>query len=78
LCHEQIVINPIKEFREIDIYRNTATLLDDVFNLFYRLLPIAIWPKSEAIVREVGIEDGRKDLGNGLLNNTITDGCPSL
>ena len=43
------MIDSVKEFRQIDIHRKAATFLDDVANLLYRLLPISIWPESEAI-----------------------------
>ncbi len=68
------MINAIKEFGEINIYRNAATILDDVFNLLYRLLPISVGPESKTIVREFRVENGRKDLGNGLLNYAVSDG----
>ncbi len=38
--HQQIVINPVKELRQIDIHRNAATFLDNALHLLYRLLNI--------------------------------------
>jgi len=72
--HQQIMINPVKEFRQIDIHREAVSFLDDALHLFNRLLPITMGPKSKTIVRESGIENGRKHLGNGLLDHTIRNG----
>jgi len=44
------MINPVKELRQTDIYREAAAFLDDVSNLFYRLLSISIWPEPKTIV----------------------------
>ena len=68
------MVDSVKEFRQIDIHRNPATFLDDVVYLFYRLLPIAIRTKPEAVVRESRIKNRREHLGNGLLDHAITDG----
>jgi hypothetical protein len=36
------MVNSIKEFRQININRKTATRFDDALNLLNRLLPITI------------------------------------
>jgi hypothetical protein len=57
--HQQIVINLVKELRQIDIYRNAATFLDNALHLLYRLLNITPRTEPETIVRESRVEDRR-------------------
>jgi hypothetical protein len=65
------MVNSIKELRQVHINGKTSARFDDALNLLNRLLSIPMWTEPEAIVREVWIENGGENLGNGLLNYTV-------
>jgi hypothetical protein len=77
--HQGIVVDPIEERVEVDVYDPVAALLDEALGGGDRHVSRTLGPKSEAHLGEVRVETGVSTCSNACwMRRSITVGTPSI
>jgi hypothetical protein len=71
--HQDVVINPVKEFLQIDIDHHPVSVLHVTLCLQHRVLRSAARPEAVTRFREGRINLRLQDLQQGLLDQSIRD-----
>ena len=67
-AHEDVVLDAVKEFRQVHVHDEAVALLDIALSLLDGSVCGTLWSKTETRLGEVRIEDRRENLQDGLLD----------